>query len=550
LALWRSTLGAEDAAKRPRRLVRALAAVVLLSLVWLPTPGLAGCDPDDEACLEQQGNNDVDVDFDGEGQGGDAIAGSQVITVTGGGDSTIVANNKSRFARAKGGDVEGKIETTINNGPKLEIREPSSSATANAGGVARTTQVARPNVTITLDQFSFPTGTASLSSTAFAADFAMGTNFLSQAPLGIGAVSQMIDQMGSAPLSSSVMPVVNIAGDNTSFVTGAAPVTQTATARTSPTASAVGGGSVAAVASGEAVLAQVGAPSVIMSLDQFAAPTGGGLVSNSVGSSVRLNATNEATGGGGPVSQTITQSGSSPVTSTVAPVINVTANNTATITGSAPVSQTGTASTAPRATALGGLLRTSASLFQVGNNVESVDVDMTLVGGDAIAGSNVIGVVGAGNTTVIATNESLFARAQGGNTEADVLTNIVGGPRLTVSGATAGLLANATGVAAESQTAAIAGGAALDQNADADAMAALLSLVSSNVTLDALNTTTTVGGPVSQTINQAGVSPITQPLLGTFGVAGSNAATVFWRTGVVQAASAESDPQSVVATGP
>jgi hypothetical protein len=397
---------------------------------------------------------------------------------------------------------------------------------------------------------SLSTGTANLSSTALASNFTTGTNFLSQSPLADGAVNQAIDQLAAAPLTSTVMPEIDITGDNTSFVTGSAPVTQSATVRTSPVATAIGSGA-AAAATGEAVLGQVAAPSVVMSLDQFAAPTGGGLVSNSVGSSVQLEATNDASAGRGPVDQSITQSGSSPVTSTFAPAINVAATNAATIIGSSPVNQSGTARTSPRATALGGLVgSTAATLTQVGNNVESVDVDMALIGGDAIAGSNVIGVAGAGNTTIIATNESLFARAQGGNTEVDVLTNIVAGPRLTVSGATAGLLANATGVAAESQTAAIGGAAALDQNADADGTAALLSLVNSNVTLDAVNSTTTVGGPVSETINQTGVSPITQPLLATFGVAGSNAATVLWHTGVVQAGSAGNDPQAVVVPGP
>jgi hypothetical protein len=538
---------------RSARLLRLVVAVVVVSLVsayYYPTPGLAACRADDDACLEQEGNNDAEVDVDAEARGGDAIAGSQVISVTGGGDKSIVANNTSRFARAKGGDVNGKIETTINNGPKLEVETSSSGTTANAGGTARTTQDARPNVTVTLDQLSLSTGTANLSSTALASNFTTGTNFLSQSPLADGAVNQAIDQLAAAPLTSTVMPEIDITGDNTSFVTGSAPVTQSATVRTSPVATAIGSGA-AAAATGEAVLGQVAAPSVVMSLDQFAAPTGGGLVSNSVGSSVQLEATNDASAGRGPVDQSITQSGSSPVTSTFAPAINVAATNAATIIGSSPVNQSGTARTSPRATALGGLVgSTAATLTQVGNNVESVDVDMALIGGDAIAGSNVIGVAGAGNTTIIATNESLFARAQGGNTEVDVLTNIVAGPRLTVSGATAGLLANATGVAAESQTAAIGGAAALDQNADADGTAALLSLVNSNVTLDAVNSTTTVGGPVSETINQTGVSPITQPLLATFGVAGSNAATVLWHTGVVQAGSAGNDPQAVVVPGP
>lgn len=439
------------------RFVRLLVVAVGLALIALqvnPAPGLAECDPDDEACLEQEGNNDSEVDVDAEGQGGDAIAGSQVISVAGGGDTQIEANNRSRFARAKGGDVEGKIETTIDNGPRLRVDQGSTSTNAVVGGVTRITQDARPTVTATLDQFSLPMGTPTLSSTAFATGSATGTNVVTQAPSG--TVTQSIDQMVQAPVASSVTPEVGIGADNQAIVTGVAPVTQATTARVSPAALAFGG-SASAVATAVIPIVQDASPSVSLSLDQVAAPTGQALVSTSARSIVNLAAGNDASGVGEPINQSITQSGSSSVSNTVSPAINVTTANAAAIVGSSPVNQLATARTTPTAVAFGdGLPRTSATLRQVGDNVENVNVDMAFVGGDAIAGSNLIGVAGAGATSVVATNDSFFASAEGGDTESEVNTFIDSGPRLTVSGSGSSSLSNAMGIAGEGQTTATA----------------------------------------------------------------------------------------------
>jgi hypothetical protein len=462
------------------RSVRLFAVALGLALIALPlhpTPGLAKCDPDDDACLEQEGNNEAEVDIDAEGQGGDAIAGSQVISVTGSGDTQITANNRSRFARAKGGDVKGTVETTINNGPRVQVERDSSSTNAVVGGLTQITQDARPTVRATLDQFSLPTGTPTLSSTAFATGSATGTNVFSQAPSGAGGVTQTIDQMVEAPVTSSVTPDVGIEADNQAIVTGVAPVSQAATARVSPAALAFGGGSAMAVATAVVPITQEASPSVSISLDQIASPTGLALVSTSARSFVDLSARNEATGAGGPIDQSITQAGSSPVSNTVAPAINVTAANAATIVGSSPVNQLATARTSPSAVAFAdGLPATSAMLRQVGDNVQDVDVDMAFVGGDAIAGSNVVGVAGAGATSVVATNDSLFASAEGGDTQSVVNTFINSGPRLFV---------NAMGISGEGQTAATA---TPDPGADPDAAPQLGSLLSTVLTRTGVTT--------------------------------------------------------------
>ncbi len=451
------------------RFVRLLAVVVGVALIALqlnPAAGHAGCDPDDEACLEQEGSNDARVDIDAEGQGGDAIAGSQVISVAGGGDTQIEANNRSRFARAKGGEVEGKIGTTINNGPRIQVDKGSSSTNAVVGGVTRIRQEAQPTISIGLDQFSAPTGTPGLSSTAFATGFATGTNVVSGGPVGAGPVTQVVDQVVVAPVMSSVMPDVGIEADNQAIVTGVAPVSQSATARVSPAALAFGGGSATAVATAVLPVIQEASPVVSLSLDQIAAPTGLGLVSTSAREFVNLGARNEASGGPAPIDQTISQVGSSSVTNTVIPTVEVAATNTATVVGSSPVNQLATASTAPIAAAFGEEPpRTSATLRQVGDNIEVVNVGMAFIGGDAIAGSNLIGVVSAGDTSIIATNDSLFASSEGGDTSSVVNTSIDSGPRLTVSGGGSSPGANAMGIATEGQTAATVPPRAADPDA-------------------------------------------------------------------------------------
>lgn len=407
--------------------------LALIALQFNPAPGRAECDPDDDACLEQEGDNDADVDIDAEGQGGDAIAGSQVITVQGSGDTQIEANNRSRFARARGGDVEGKIETNIDNGPRIQLEQGSSSTNSIVGGVTQIDQDAAPRVGITLDQVSAPTGTVGLSSTAFATGFATGTNVVSQPPLGAGPVTQIIDQTVDIPVENDVMPDINIESDNVSLVTGVAPVTQSAAARVSPAALAFGGGSASAIATAAVPVVQEASPAVTLDLDQVAAPTGVGLVSTSARSVVRLDARNDAAGALGPLNQTITQDGASPVTNTLHPVIDVVATNTATIIGSSPVDQQATGSASPSATAFAGSGGgTSAFLGQIGDNLQSLDVDFALVGGDAIAGSNVIAVAATGDTTIVATNESMFAAAEGGDTTSVSNTTIDNGPRLSV----------------------------------------------------------------------------------------------------------------------
>ncbi|MGH2759101.1 MAG: hypothetical protein ACRDKJ_05990, partial [Actinomycetota bacterium] len=267
----------------------------------------------------------------------------------------------------------------------------------------------------------------------------------------------VIDQAAETPVMSSVMPEIDFSSDNVSFVTGVAPVTQSATARVSPAALAFGGGSSSAVVTAVVPVVQDASPAVTLSLDQIASPTGLGLVSTSARSFVRLD-----------------EAGSSPVTSTVSPAINATAANTATIIGSSPVDQQATANAAPTAAALAGLgAGTSATLRHVGDNVQDVDVDFTLIGGDAIAGSNVIAVAATGTTNIVATNDSMFATSEGGDTSSIAGTLIENGPRLTASAAGA----NAMGVGTQGQIAATPAPAARSDRAVAPPLGSVLTTV-------------------------------------------------------------------------
>jgi hypothetical protein len=75
------------------------------------------------------------------------------------------------------------------------------------------------------------------------------------------------------------------------------------------------------------------------------------------------------------------------------------------------------------------------------------------VGGDGVAGSNIIGVAGAGDSTITASNDSGFAKGIGGDVEN--VSNITGdnGPDLNVYGSDVNVTSIAQGTAIVSQTA-------------------------------------------------------------------------------------------------
>lgn len=401
------------------RLVRVLAPGVLLSLMSLNLHApqvLAACQPDDEACLEQDGANESNIDVDNDGEGGDAIAGSQVISVTGSGDVNITANNSSKYAKAQGGDVEANVKINVDNGPELKVTGGSGGAASSAEGLAVTSQLADPQVSVTLDQTGFATGEAVFTGAGLAAGFATGTSVLSQT-LGAGA--------------SSV-------GSNAAFITGSAPVTQAATSISTPIAVAIGDAA-AASANSVATTQQAAGPSVTINVGQIAFPSGSSIVSNGGGTAaVGLRASNTFNGTGDPLFQSITQTGSSTGTNSVTPVVNVVAGNTASITGTAPVTQAATAVSAPVATAFAPFSDgVSGRLFQLGDNEVGVDMSGELVAGDGVAGSNLIGAAGTGDTSIDATNSSGFAISDGGDVETDALLDVLSGPDLTVLGGTA-----------------------------------------------------------------------------------------------------------------
>ena len=484
-----------------------MSAVLISAMAVLlyPTSGLAQ--------VNHRGDNKLDNDLDGEAEGGDAIAGSQIITVTGAQNSQITAHNRSRHAKARGGDAKGEITVRGNVGPKVKITGPSGGSSANATGEAEISQVASPNVAFEVDQLAFSAGEASLAATGLSSTMATGTSNLSPTTLGtggaivtatgiLGPVDQSITQTNNSPVTSLASPVLNVIGDNTATITGAASVTQSGTARSSPAAIAFGSGTVSANAAGVAPVSQAADPEVTITLGQSAVPTGRVIVSNTATSSTTMIATNNANGTLGTVDQTITQTNSSPVSTTASPVMNVIANNAATIVGTAPVDQTATAVASPASFAVGGPGGIDWFFFHGGNNSVRVDVDANLVGGDAIAGSNVIAVAGVGNSTIIATNDSWWASSRGGDTELDYRADVEAGPKVTIEGATSGAPVNATGAAAESQTA----------------------VPSATIAATGAPSRTALrfGDDLSRTVNQTG-APLGQPLatVGTSGPKGT-----------------------------
>ncbi|MEX0875755.1 MAG: hypothetical protein WD646_00790 [Actinomycetota bacterium] len=389
--------------------------------------------------MSQDGDNDSDVDVETEQTGGDGVAGGQVIGGAGiSGDVTVTADNNSEFARARGGDATNELELDVDSGPKLEIEGDNINVEANATGVALVTQTAAPNVSITLSQFSNPSGEVLISNTATSLQNLSGTALISQTGSGTSSITQTFNQTGSSSVSNTVAPILTINGSNTANVTGSAPVTQSATAITNPTAIAsvgsidknatllqdgdnssefdpelilaagdgvagsqimglagvsgsvnidasntsrfasgrggdaesfidasvdsgpqitLGGNTINVVANAEgvAIVSQTAAPVVTLDVEQVSSPTGQIVVDNTASAEGSGILSQTVASGGGVITQSVTQSGtqsgSSSVSNEVAPVLDINGSNNATVTGSAPVLQTATATTNPTATA-------------------------------------------------------------------------------------------------------------------------------------------------------------------------------------------------------
>lgn len=463
-------------------LFAALLAVLLVGSSFLSTAAIAQVDPDEvecdeedpdadvEGCLEQHGDNEAEAENDFEGTGGDGVAGSNVIGAAGSGDTEITANNNSRFADAEGGDVTANSQQVIDNGPDLTVEGGEVNVTAIATGVSTVSQVATPNVEITLNQVASSTGAPTVSNTVNSLTTLTGTNFLG-------------------------------------------------TAIVSPTA------------------------------------VGGGLV------------TPTATGAG-PVTQTLTQTANAPITNVFAPVITTTAANTANLTGSAPVVQTGNATANPTATATAAPNEIRARLIQLGDNDLEVEFNAAGVGGDGVAGSNVIGVAGAGSSVINATNNSEFAEGEGGDVEFDSFVDADNGPDLVVEGGDTNVLAQAIGIATVSQTAApnliltgeqtaISTGPSIVSNTLTNTTnitgANIVSQTFSGasfVTGTGAGTVTPTFGAINQILNQTGGGPVTNTFAPVINTNATNVANVTGSTPVTQNATAITNPTATATAGP
>jgi hypothetical protein len=471
--------------RRPASLVVSVCLLLFASVVLHPTPVRAG------TAADQEGDNKSEADIEGESEGGDAIAGSQVISVTGAARSEIRATNTSRFATAKGGDAKGSVNVNVRVGPTVTNSEPTGRVSADARGDAGISQSATPIIGVTLDQFAFPTGEAYLSGSAIATNTLTGTNVVSGGSSGVGDMNQTITQTNASPITSDVFVPLNVTGSNTAGIAGMASISQLATTNAAPKAIAVGGSSTAANAVGDAQVTQDAAPDVTVSVAPSSSPRGRASVTSELASNGELGAANTVTGATtGPVDQSITQTNNSPITSTVAPAVNVTGVNSAAVALTSPVTQEADTLASPMAIATAGSGVSEGKTSQHGSNFENVDVSVGQVGGDAVAGSNVIGVVGAGASIVIASNSSEYARARGGDTKTSIQVSASSGPVFRV-----------TGAANESQTAALAPPAEGDHNVEVFNNAAAPTIAAAGA------------------VNPAGVPLIEQPLIATFGVA-------------------------------
>jgi hypothetical protein len=476
--------------------------------------------------LNQTGDNRVRNDVDVDGAGGDAIAGSQVIGVAGAGDTSIIANNTSDNARAEGGEVEGEVNNNLDSGPEALFAGGDTTVTAIATGTALISQTATPTVTIDITQTSNATGTAIVSNTgsavtsATAVNNATGNGNVSQTATGDAIVSATAEgtdnsapaAFGDAIASPTCIGVAVAAPQNN----GDADVIQPNFAdlinllqlggESNQTSNVTG----TAVLSQTAIAAPTAAPSCPNSATNAPTATSSGTIAPSAsGNSATFAPTLNGTGGD--TTQGITQD---PTTTAGGPTVTLdtSATNSATPTGTAPVEQTATAESSPTATALAGPNTTDGELNLTGDNRLDNDNDIDGVGGDGIAGSNVIGVAGAGDTSINASNNSGRARGFGGDVETTLNNNLDNGPDITVAGGSTDVTAIATGTALISQTATPTVTIDIDQTSNATGTAIVSNTSSAITNLSATNNATG-NGNVTQTVT--GGSLVSASAVGT-----------------------------------
>jgi len=502
------------------------------------------------AFLTQTGDNDVDADNDFEGVGGDGVAGSNIIGVAGSGDTSIDATNVSEFANGEGGDTEFQSDLVVDNGPDLTVSGGNTRVLADALGISTVDQVAAPVIGLTVTQTATAVGPQEISNSVSSATNITGANILSQAATGGSPVSPTGTGTGASPVSPTG--------------TGAAPIVFIF----SPTQSIVMGDgntctqNVGAVAGDSTDNDNFCFTNIFAPVFNF----GGGVTPTafSFGGAGGVTPTATGAGGGplfGPVTQTLNQTGSSAVTNTFAPVINTIASNTANVTGSSPVTQIATAITNPTATAQAGPNTTRGALVHEGDNDFESDVDGSGVGGDGIAGSNVIGVAGSGDTTINATNNSLFADGEGGDTIFEQTTTADNGPTVSIEGGNVDVTAIATGIAEVNQTATPSVTISLDQVANATGPSTVSNTVSSSTTIIGSNVLTqsftggvsptgTSGvtptfGTVTQTLNQTGSSTVDNDFSPTINTTSTNSSTLSGSSPVNQTATTVSNPTAI-----
>lgn len=110
----------------------------------------------------QRGDVVVEQEVDLDLSGGDAIAGGQVIALSGvEGNVTIEASNNSRHATARGGDAQPNVNSTATAAPRVSLGGGSTGTVlSTATGTAQTEQSAAPVVRLSVTQGSGGTGSS------------------------------------------------------------------------------------------------------------------------------------------------------------------------------------------------------------------------------------------------------------------------------------------------------------------------------------------------------------------------------------------------------
>jgi hypothetical protein len=202
------------------------------------------------ADITQDGDNDLHIFDTANLTGGDGVAGSEVIGAAGSGATNITAANTSTDANSEGGDATGDYAFVGGGGPSVTATGPAITVTAIASGTATVEQAFTPSIAFLINQTSTPLAlstttnladpTLTLGASQSVTGVVTGAAPLTQSATGTSPVTQTIDQSAFSSIDQSGGPVT-VTSTNVASPSATLTNLQSGSAFTSPQATATSG---------------------------------------------------------------------------------------------------------------------------------------------------------------------------------------------------------------------------------------------------------------------------------------------------------------------